>query len=158
MRSMTKAPAPIADLIVRTHHTAFSCRDWQKARDFFVDFCGFKVLGENLDRGEPELANVVAMPGARCKWAMLGRDGFHIELFEWTTPKGEPIPIRQCDLGYTHIAFQVTNAAEVHRRLIAAGYEPLSAPISLRGGRANAFYCKGPEGAMIEFVEYPFGA
>ena len=43
--------------------------------------------------------------GARCKWAMLERDGYHIELFAWMTPKGEPVPIRQCDLGYTHIAW-----------------------------------------------------
>jgi hypothetical protein len=27
----------------------------------------------------------------------------------------------------------------------------------LRGGRAVAFYCRGPEGLIVEFVEYPFG-
>ena len=26
-----------------------------------------------------------------------------------------------------------------------------------RGGRAKPFYCKGPEGLIVEFVEYPFG-
>jgi len=29
--------------------------------------------------------------------------------------------------------------------------------LSLRGGRAVAFYCRGPEGLIVEFVEYPFG-
>lgn len=155
---MTDASNSVADLVVRTHHTAFSCRDWPAAKRFFVDICGFKVLGENLDRGEPELAQVVGMPGARCKWAMLERDGYHIELFEWLTPTGKPIDIRQCDFGFTHIGIQVRDAAEVHKRLVAAGYAPLSRPISLRGGRANAFYCRGPENAVFEFVEYPHGA
>ena len=155
---MTTAKNAVSDQIVRCHHVAFSCGDWPGTRAFFVDLCGFKVLGENLDRGEPELAEVVGMPGARCKWAMLELNGFHIELFEWLTPTGQPVPLRQCDHGYTHIAFQVKDAAEVHRRLTAAGYKPLNRPISLRGGRANAFYCRGPEGAIIEFVEYPFGS
>lgn len=148
----------IGEFIVRPHHTAFSCRDWAKSRRFFVDICGFKVLGENLDRGEAELATVVGMPGARCKWAMLERDGYHIELFEWLTPQGQPVEIRQCDFGFTHMAFQVNNAAEVHKRLVAEGYQPIHKPLSLRGGRAIAFYCRGPEGAVFEFVEYPQGA
>jgi hypothetical protein len=28
----------------------------------------------------------------------------------------------------------------------------------VRGGRAKPFYCRGPEGLVFEFVEYPFGA
>mgnify|MGYP000930252925 CR=1 FL=1 len=155
----SRSPAvSVSDLVVRPHHTAFSCRDWEGSRRFFVDVVGFKVLGEDHDRGEPELAEVVGMPGARCRWAMLERDGYHIELFQWLTPAGSAVNIRQCDIGYTHIAFQVKDAAEVQRRLIASGYQPVSRPIPVRGGRANAFYCHGPEGCIVEFVEYPFGA
>ena len=44
------------------------------------------------------------------------------------------------------------------RRMIAAGCQPLSEVQSMRGGRAVAFYCKGPEGIIVEFVEYPLGA
>jgi hypothetical protein len=29
---------------------------------------------------------------------------------------------------------------------------------SLRGGRAKPVYCLGPEGLIVEFVEYPLGA
>lgn len=153
-----KTPVSVADLVVRPHHTAFSCRDWAEAKKFFVEICGFNVLGEDHDRGEPELAEVVGMPGARCKWAMLERDGYHIEMFQWLTPAGTAPNIRQCDIGYTHIALQVRDGAEVHKRLIASGYQPLSRPIPVRGGRATAFYCRGPEGCIVEFVEYPFGS
>ena len=98
------------------------------------------------------------MPGAACRWAMLELGGYHIELFKWLTPEGKPIPIRQCDHGLTHICFQVKDASEAHRRMIAAGFEPLSDVLSLRGGRAKPFYCRGPEGMIVEFVEYPFGS
>ena len=42
--------------------------------------------------------------------------------------------------------------------MVAAGYQPLSEVLPLRGGRAKPFYCKGPEGMIVEFVEYPFGS
>ncbi len=149
---------PVKDFIVRQHHTAFSCKDWDKTKSFFVDLLGFKVLGEMEKRDEAVLATVTGLPGAACRWAMLELNGYHIELFKWLTPEGKPIPIRQCDIGLTHICFQVNDAREVRRRMIAAGYEPLSEVQSMRGGRAVAVYCRGPEGVIVEFVEYPFGA
>ena len=147
----------VRDLIERPHHTAVSCRDWDRMRAFFVDLLGFKVVGEMDKRDEPDLSIVTGLPGASCRWAMLALGGYHIELFEWLTPEGKPVPIRQCDHGLTHICLQVKDSREVRRRMIAAGHEPLSEVLSLRGGRAVAFYCRGPEGLIVEFVEYPFG-
>ena len=155
---MPTAPAPtpptVKDLVTRPHHTAFSCRDFDAAKKFFVDVLGFAVKGEIADRGEPELATVVGMAGARCRWAMLELGGWHIELFQWLEPVGRPVGMRQCDLGFTHICFQVSDVREVERRLRAGGFEPLSPPLPLRGGRALPMYVRGPEGAIIEFVEY----
>ena len=155
---MTHTAQPITDLIVRQHHTAVSCRDWDTMKSFFVDLLGFRVLGEMEKRDEAPLATVTGLPGATCRWAMLELAGYHIELFKWLVPEGKPVPIRQCDHGLTHICFQVKDAEDVRRRMITAGYEPLSEVLSLRGGRAKPFYCKGPEGIIVEFVEYPFGA
>ena len=42
----------LTDLIVRQHHTAVSCRDWDAMKSFFVDLLGFKVLGEMENRDE----------------------------------------------------------------------------------------------------------
>lgn len=149
----------IADLVVRTHHTAFSCRDYAAARHFFVDILGFKVVGEMEDRSGDGLDVVTGLAGARCKWAMLELAGYHIELFQWLTPgDGREMAMRQNDIGYTHICMQVRDIDEVHRRLTAAGYPPLSKPGNMRGGRAKPFYAKGPEGCILEFCEYPQGA
>ena len=148
----------VRELIERPHHTAVSCRDWDKTRAFFVDLLGFKVVGEMENRNEPELSTVTGLPDAACRWAMLALGGYHIELFKWLNPEGKPVPIRQCDHGITHICFQVKDAEETRRRMVAAGYQPLSEVLSLRGGRAKPFYCKGPEGMIVEFIEYPFGS
>jgi catechol 2,3-dioxygenase-like lactoylglutathione lyase family enzyme len=148
----------IKELVVRPHHTAFSCRDFEATKAFFVDTLGFKVLGVIKERGEPELATITGLPRARCHWAMLELGGFHIELFQWLEPAGGDIGLRQCDIGLTHLCFQVSDVAAVHRKLKADGWEPLSEPQVARGGRAKPFYCRGPEGVIIEFVEYPFGA
>jgi glyoxylase I family protein len=155
---MPQHPQSVEDFIVRPHHTAFSCGDWDKTKAFFVDLLGFQVIGEMEKRDEALLSTVTGMPGAACRWAMLELGGYHIELFKWLSPEGKPIPIRQCDIGLTHICFQVKDAEEVRRRMLAAGYQPLSEVQSLRGGRAKPVYCKGPEGVIVEFVEYPFGA
>lgn len=153
------ATSSIADLVVRAHHTAFSCRDYDAAKRFFVDILGFTVVGEMRDRSGDGLDVVVGMPGARCSWAMLELGGYHIELFKWLTPgDGRSMGMRQNDIGYTHICLQVRDIDEVHRRLTAAGYEPLSKPGNMRDGRAKPFYARGPEGCIVEFCEYPQGS
>ncbi len=89
---MAQQSHPIADLIVRQHHTAVSCRDWDAMKSFFVDLLGFKVLGEIENRDEAPLATVTGMPGAACRWAMLELGGYHIELFKWTDARRQADP------------------------------------------------------------------
>jgi catechol 2,3-dioxygenase-like lactoylglutathione lyase family enzyme len=52
----------ISDFVVRAHHTAFSCADYDAAKRFFVDLLGFKVVGEMEDRSGDGLDVVVGMP------------------------------------------------------------------------------------------------
>ena len=133
----------IRELIERPHHTAVSCRDWDKMRAFFVDLLGFKVVGEMDNRDEPELSIVTGLPGATCRWAMLALGGYHIELFKWLTPEGKPVPIRQCDHGLTHICLQVKDAEETRRRMVAAGYQPLSEVLACAAGGRRRSTAKG---------------
>ncbi len=141
----------VSDLIERSHHTAFSVSDFDAAKRFYVDLLGFRVDGE-MDR-RTDVAPVVGLPGAAIRWAMLERDGYRIELFRYYEPAGDMRPQRQCDGGYTHVAFEVRDVDEVYRRLRAAGYDAVSAPTELRDGATKAFYLRGPEGHVIEFIE-----
>lgn len=152
--NMSKNKMTLSDLIVRSHHTAVSVEDFEIARDFFTEVIGMTLEGEMDNRDEEALGTVVGLPGAVIRWAMLERDGARIELFKYYRPKGRPVPIRQCDHGLTHIAYQVSDTDEACRRLRAAGYETLSDPQDLRGGASRPVYVRGPEGIVVEFVEF----
>ena len=143
----------VADLIVTPHHTALSVRDYETAKAFFVDMLGFRVENEMKNRDEPALGVTVGMPGARCDWAMLERQGHRIELFRWLSHEGKPHGRHQADIGYTHICMQVSDVTEAWQRLTAAGWEAVSEPQSLRGGVSRPVYIIGPGGCIVEFLE-----
>ncbi len=148
-------PGSVADLIKRPHHTALCVGDFAAARDFFIDILGFTVEGEIDHRQEPGLAEVVALPGAVVRWGMLVRDHYRIELFKYYEPAGKKDAVRQCDLGYTHMAFEVTDVDAAYARLTEAGYRTTCPPQTLRGGRSKVIYVLAPERNVLELVESP---
>lgn len=148
-----EAGASIRDLIVRPHHTALSVEDFEATRDFFTDVVGMNLESEMDHRDENDLGIVVGLPGAVVRWALLEMGGYRLELFKYYSPAGQRHPVRQCDIGLTHICFQVSDADETHRRLVAAGHKTISVPRVLRGGRSKPFYLIGPEEIAVEFLE-----
>jgi len=145
----------VTDLITRAHHMAISVKDFDAAKRFYCEVLGFVVIGDIDHRHDPGLAEAVGMPGGvDCHWMMLERKGYHIELFKWYQPVGELGPNRQCDLGYTHVAFQVSNVEEAYKRVIKAGFKTFAPPLSLRGGKAKVIYIRAPEDFITELVEY----
>jgi lactoylglutathione lyase len=147
--------ALVTDLIKRAHHTAISVKDFEAAKKFYCDVLGFVVIGDIDHRHDTGLKDAVGIPeGVDCHWMMLEREGYHIELFKWYTPEGKLGPNRQCDLGYTHVAFQVSDVEEAYKRVIAAGLKTFAPPLSLRGGKAKVIYIRAPEDFITELVEY----
>ncbi|MBP5857125.1 VOC family protein [Marivibrio halodurans] len=154
MATMPTAAHPLGGMIRQMHHTAVSVRDFDAARDFFVDVLGFAVEGEARARDEPALGEVVGLPGAVVDWAMLARGEDRIELFRYHQPEGRMEPAEQCDVGYVHIAMQVDDVDAAYDAALAAGFRTRSSPRSLRGGRTRVFYMIGPEGLVVEFIEF----
>lgn len=149
---MTEASARIDDLIVCAHHTAVCVDDFEAAREFYVQILGFKVEGE-MDR-RTDVAAVVGLPDAVIRWGMLSRGSYRVELFKYYSPEGRTDPVRQCDRGYTHMAFEVKDVDAAYRRLVAAGYRTLSPPTELRGGITKCVYVLAPENNVTELVEF----
>lgn len=147
----------LLDENIRPHHTAVCVTDFGRALRFYVDFLGFTVEGEMDGRDEAGLGVVTGLPGAVIRWAMLERGGHRIELFKYYSPEGQSDARRQCDLGYSHFAFVVDDVDAVYEKVIQAGFETVSAPQTLRGGRSRVFYCAEPEGAITEFAQFNLG-
>lgn len=135
-------------------HVALCVNDFDRALAFFVGFLGFALEGEMDRRGEPALGTAVGLPGAVIRWAMLSHQGRRIELFRYYRPQGETRPRRQCDFGYSHIAFVVADVDAAYAEILAAGYRTVSPPQVLRGGRSKVVYVEEPEGAITEFVQW----
>ena len=144
----------MTDLIEGLHHTAVCVSDFQAAKRFYTEFLGFEVEAEMLGRSEEALGKVVGLPGALVDWAMLRRPEQRLELFTYHRPERRRGPGRQCDLGYTHIAMQVTSVDKAYELAIAQGYKTISEPQELRGGRTKVFYLLGPDTIIVEFIEF----
>jgi catechol 2,3-dioxygenase-like lactoylglutathione lyase family enzyme len=105
-------------------------------------------------RKEPALGEVVGLPGAVVRWAMLRHGSYRLELFKYYTPEGDARPRRQCDFGYSHMAFEVADVESVFSQVTQAGYRTVSAPKVMRNGRTKVFYAAEPEGAITEFIQF----
>ena len=144
----------VADLVRRVHHTALCVQDFDAMRRFLVDFLGFRVEAEMAERADPRLTVVVGLPEVNIRWGLYRCERHRVELFHYFSPVGKSVPPAQCDTGFTHLAFEVNDVHETHRRAIAAGYHPNSAPQSMRGGISEVFYLRGPEQIVVEFMQF----
>lgn len=140
--------------LLQIHHTALCVNDFERAKAFYVDFLGFTLEGEMDHRGEPALSEVVGLPGTVIRWAMLAHGTHRLELFKYYAPQGETQARRQCDFGYSHMAFIVDDVDAVYQQVIGAGYAVNSPPRRLRGGRTKVFYVREPENAVTEFMQF----
>lgn len=144
----------LEDTLLTIHHTALCVNDFERAKAFYQDFLGFVLEGEIDHRDEPALGEVVGLPGAVIRWAMLAHGSHRVELFKYYAPQGETRARRQCDFGYNHMAFVVNDVDAVYEQVARAGYATVSPPRVLRNGRSKAFYVREPEDAITEFVQF----
>ncbi len=144
----------LQDPLLVAHHTAVCVTDFDHALDFYTGFLGFELEGEMDQRSEPALGEVVGLPGAVIRWAMLKKGSYRVELFKYYSPEGDAVARRQCDLGFSHMAFEVADVDKVYAQTVARGYKTVSSPRSLRGGRTRVFYLCEPEGAITEFIQF----
>jgi len=144
----------LKDTKLSIHHTALCVNDFDRAKTFYVDFLGFTLEGEMDHRNEPPLGDVVGLPGAVIRWALLAHGSHRIELFKYYQPQGATDSRRQCDFGYTHLGFVVADVDAVYEQVMRAGYKVISPPKVLRNGASKAFYVREPEEAITEFVQF----
>lgn len=144
----------LKDKALSAHHTAICINDFERARNFYVDFLGFELEGEMDHRSEPTLGEVVGLPNAKIRWAMLRHGSYRVELFKYYTPEGDKHARRQCDFGYSHMAFEVADVDSVYEQATQAGYQTVSSPRIMRQGRTKVFYLMEPEGAITEFIQF----
>jgi catechol 2,3-dioxygenase-like lactoylglutathione lyase family enzyme len=149
--------------IVGVHHIGISVPDLARAREFYLDILGAVEEVEPLEWADnPFIDAVVGLPQSAARQFFCRLGNVQIECFEYSAPRPAPLERRGVnEYGYTHIALQVEDVAEVHRRIVAAGLEvhappELSmitvGPDGVKHGYAGA-YCRDFFGNVFEILE-----
>jgi catechol 2,3-dioxygenase-like lactoylglutathione lyase family enzyme len=131
---------------------------------FYAGVLGFEkvaaaeVWGEGYER-------LQGLVGLRMRVVRMKLGDETIELTEYLTPRGRPIPIdsRSHDRWFQHIAIVVSDMDHAYARLRVHGVEHASpAPQRLpdwnpSAGGIRAFYFKDPDGHPLEVIWFPAG-
>lgn len=132
----------------RIEHTALSVASLDRSLAFYRDLIGMKVVLD-VDFSDERLGIVNGLTGCKARVAHLKLGPSVLELFEYREPRGRNLKQRQCDLGYMHICFRVTQIHELCRSLKARGVEFFSEPLEVRPGTFIVYFC-GPDGEVCE--------
>src|SRR5215213_593090 len=94
--------------LLRTHHVAVICSDYERSRRLYVEILGLEVLGEVHRRERNSSKLDLRLP-----------DGTRIELFPVPDPPRRPTYPEAC--GLRHLAFEVGDTDEAVRELHGRG-------------------------------------
>ena len=136
--------------------------DLDRSVAFFTDVLEFEQIDEAELWGEAweRLSGVF---GARVRVARLRLGRERVQLVEYLTPSGRPIPAdsRSNDRWFQHIAIVVSDMERAYRHLREQGVRHASTgPQRLpdwnpNAGGIEAFYFKDPDGHVLEIIRFP---
>jgi glyoxylase I family protein len=128
-------------MLLRLHHAAIICSDYERSRRFYVDVLGLRVVAENyrVERGSYKLD--LGLP-----------DGGQVELFSFPAPPARSSYPEAC--GLRHLAFAVNDVTQARHALQAKGVEMQELRTDEYTGRRFVFL-SDPDGLPLELYEVP---
>jgi catechol 2,3-dioxygenase-like lactoylglutathione lyase family enzyme len=142
--------------LIAVHHTSLTVGDLEHSVAFYTNL-GLEVLLRQTPGGT-YLQKITGFPDAHIKQAHLSLPGggHRLELFEYVTPRGQPVRSRNCDPGNTHLAFVVDDLDTMYEQLARQGVDFVSPPVTIDAGAnvgAKGLYLRDPDGFTIELFE-----
>lgn len=125
--------------LLRTHHVAVICSDYDRSRRFYVETLGLEVVREVYRRERDSHKLDLRLP-----------DGTQIELFSFPGPPERPSYPEAC--GLRHLAFEVADLDEAVRSLSARGLAVEPVRIDEHTGKRFTFFAD-PDGLPLELYE-----
>lgn len=146
--------------IISTNHTSFTVSGLERSLGFWREVMGLELV--SLEPRDPALIErVVGVEGAEVMVAYLRGHGHTLELIEYTAPAGrEHVRPRPCDVGFAHVAYDVSDLDAVLEAAAAHEVLPINPPATIDKGPNAGFrvvYARDPDGITIEFIEKPTG-
>jgi glyoxylase I family protein len=141
-------------MIRGVHHTSLSTRNFDAMLHFYRDLLGLPfVISYDWSIGSTASDKCVGLKDSAAKTALLRAGNTYVEIFEYLSPIGAPaIPNRRaCDVGITHICFDVVDVIGEYERLAAAGVKFHTPPVEADVFRTT--YGRDPDGNIFELQE-----
>ena len=134
--------------------------DLDRSLAFYRDLFGFVIVSDVVVGGDAH-----GIPNARRRLVRLRLGDETIELVQWLSPAGRPMPVdsRSNDRWFQHIAIIVNDMDQAYLWLQRHKVAPISpAPQRLPdwnpgAGGIRAFYFRDPDGHPLEVLEFPPG-
>lgn len=134
-------------------HVALSVSDLKQSVTFYSQIFRFRI-GLEMNFSDEVIGRIIGYPGARCRMIQLEKEGRMLELFQYSNPRGRPIPSArtQADLGFSHICFIIDDIATVKKKILKQGLGVIGDKVKVRPG-IFVQYCFGPDREVIELKE-----
>lgn len=126
-------------MLLRLHHAAIICSDYERSKRFYTEVLGLRMIAEHLRAERQSWKLDLALP-----------DGSQIELFSFPAPP--PRPSRPEAQGLRHLAFAVHNVAQCKHELEAQGVAVEGIRVDEHTGRRFTFFAD-PDGLPLELYE-----
>ena len=125
--------------LLRTHHVAIICSDYQRSKRFYTEILGLEIVSEALrpERNSHKLD--LRLP-----------DGSQIELFSFPDPPRRPSYPEAC--GLRHLAFEVADVVAAVDELTRRGVEVEPVRLDAHTGKRFTFF-RDPDGLPLELYE-----
>lgn len=172
MASITYAQHPSVSISAQAENTqplvkevatvGMTVSNMEEAIAFYTQVLPFKVI-EEMEISSKEYESLQGVFGARSHIVDLQLGEEVIELTEYLTPKGDPIPVdsQSNDLWFQHMAIVVKDMPEAYRILrendvqhVSTYPQELPEYIEAAAG-IEAFYFRDPDGHNLELIAYP---
>jgi catechol 2,3-dioxygenase-like lactoylglutathione lyase family enzyme len=145
--------------MTRIHHTGLTVSNLERALAFWSDALGMQIVMQQ-DRQGGYFEEIVGEHGVDVRTAQLAfaGDGPRIELFEFRSPRGGRVALRTADVGFAHVCVTCDDLDALLTRLLAAGGEPVSAPVAVDSGvnaGGRGVYVRDPDGHTLELFTPP---
>jgi glyoxylase I family protein len=125
--------------LLRTHHVAVICSDYERSRRFYVETLRLEVVAEVYRRERDSYKLDLRLP-----------DGTQIELFSFRDPPKRPSYPEAC--GLRHLAFEVADIEEAVRELEGRGVVVEPVRVDEYTGKRFTFFAD-PDGLPLELYE-----